>query len=248
MSSQTQVASLNREIREIYRSDRVNARNLIERHLEERLKDLSPPERVDLVEKLTHRLRAGISHPGTESPIDADALSRLFFLLLGKEIKEADCPPEELVRRLARSLNTIFDSLNELVAGINATLMGRTSDQETIRFMIGSHLKDVGEVKPLESYVQQIKEAFAVAHQAFKDAARTKMKEILNELNPSSIEKAAEGGLKFGPLRKAEMFDVYKEKFRTLENWLESGLLLEALMREFERICQRLYSEKRRMS
>jgi len=141
-------------------------------------------------------------------------------------------------------LNTVFDSLNELISGINATLMGRVSGTETIRFVIGSQLDQQDEAKSLEGYVDQIKEAFAIAHQAFKDAAMTKMGEILGELDPKKIEESAEGGLKFGPLRKAELFDIFQDKHRTLRNWLETGLLTEALMREFERICQRLYQEK----
>jgi len=131
-----------------------------------------------------------------------------------------------------------------LIAGINATLLGNVSGTETIRFVIGSQLEQGGESKSLESYVAQIKEAFAISHQAFQDAGMTKMREILGELDPKKIEESAEGGLKFGPLRKAELYDIYQDKHRTLKNWLETGLLIEALLREFERICQRLYREK----
>ena len=71
-----------------------------------------------------------------------------------------------------------------------------------------------------------------------------KMKEMLTELDPRQIEKSLNGGLKIGPFQKAEMFKIYEEKHRTLENWLGTGLLTEALLREFEKNCQKIYAKK----
>jgi hypothetical protein len=231
-------------IREIHREKGAAAPTAIETYLEKELGSLSPEKKIEALDHLIEGIPEDHGPQRVPEALDTDLLSKLFSMLLGERVGEVDIVSEEVVERLARSLNTVFDSLNELIGGINATLMGRVSGTETIRFVIGSQLEQQDESRSLESYVAQIKEAFAIAHQAFQDAAMTKMREILGELDPKKIEASAEGGLKFGPLRKAELFEIYQDKHRTLRNWLETGLLTEALLREFERICQRLYTEK----
>lgn len=247
MRDKTSLESLSGEIRRIYRENpSEGAEGMIEEILGGATRGLPLEEKEALVERLIQ------AFSNEEPPLylrrdpGSVRLSELFSLLLGKRIEDTDCSTEEIVERLAGSLNTVFDSLNELVGGISATLLGRTSGTETIRYFIGSRLEQekATENKSLEDYLARIKEAFSIGHQAYKDAAYTKMKEILRELSPKALEEAVGSGLRFGPLRKAAMFETYEEKHRTLENWLESGLLLDALLREFERICQKLYSEK----
>jgi hypothetical protein len=221
-----------------------HAETAVEAYLQKEFAALSPTGKMEALDRLIATFRQDGGMRAKREDIDTTLLAKLFSLLLGERLGEVDISSEVVIERLAKSLNTVFDSLNELIIGINATLMGRNSGTETIRFVIGSQLEQEGESKSLESYVAQIKEAFAIAHQAYQDAAMTKMREILTELDPKKIEKSAEGKLKFGPLRKAELFDLYQDKHRTLSNWLETGLLVEALLREFERICQRLYQGK----
>jgi hypothetical protein len=222
-----------------------HAEAAVEAYLQKAFAALSPNEKMDALDRLIARFRQDDGDIQAKAPeLDTTLVAKLFSTLLGERLGEVDITSEVVVERLATSLNTVFDSLNELVTGINATLLGSVSGTETIRFVIGSHLEQGGESTSLESYVAQIKEAFAIAHQAYQDAAMTKMREILRELDPKKIEKSAEGKLKFGPLRKAELFDLYQDKHRTLSNWLETGLLVEALLREFERICQQLYQKK----
>ncbi len=221
-----------------------NAERAVEAYLEKEFAALSPEGKMEALDLLIAEFRQDGGIRTKTKDLDTTLVAKLFSMLLGERIGEVDIASEVVIERLATSLNTVFDSLNELIIGINATLMGRTSGTETIRFVIGSQLEQGGESKSLESYVAQIKEAFAIAHQAYQDAAMTKMREILNELDPKKIEKSAEGKLKFGPLRKAELFDLYQDKHRTLSNWLKTGLLVEALLREFERICQQLYQKK----
>ena len=232
------------DVTKICETGGANAQSLAEEYLEKELGSLPGDKKIDVLDRLISHIEKK-STPG-KRPVDLDTslVSKLFSMLLGERIGEMDIASEEVIERLAGSLNTVFDSLNELIAGINATLLGNVSGTETIRYMIGSQLEQGGESRSLEGYVSQIKEAFAIAHQAFQDAGMTKMREILGELDPKKIEESAEGGLKFGPLRKAELYDIYLDKHRTLKNWLETGLLTEALLREFERICQRLYREK----
>jgi hypothetical protein len=245
MNRQPSIKALAGEIRDIYCSNDSDKNISVEKYLEERLEPFPMQERLQLLEHLLQQFQSDVPQVAFNASIDSDLLSKLISLLLGKRSKDVDFSSEELMEKLANSLNTVFDSLNELVNSIHATLMGKRPENETIRFFIGSHLGEQGEAKSIESYLDQIKEAFSIAHQAFKDAAYTKMKEIMAELEPNRLSDEVEGGMKFGPLRKAQLFDIYTEKYRTLTNWLESGLLMEALLREFERISQRLYSEKR---
>ncbi len=232
------------DVTKICEAGGANAESIAEKYLEKELDSLPGIEKIAVLDRLISHVKEKNSPAGIPVDLDTTLVSKLFSMLLGERIGEMDIASVEVIERLAASLNTVFDSLNELIAGINATLLGNVSGTETIRFVIGSQLEQGGESKSLESYVAQIKEAFAISHQAFQDAGMTKMREILGELDPKKIEESAEGGLKFGPLRKAELYDIYQDKHRTLKNWLETGLLIEALLREFERICQRLYREK----
>lgn len=232
------------EVKKIVHGGGPDAEMVVEAYLEKEFSSLSPEKRVEALDRLIAEFREDRGAGAKAKDLDTNLVAKLFSMLLGERVGEVDIASEQVIERLANSLNTVFDSLNELISGINATLLGRVSGTETIRFVIGSQLEQQDESKSLESYVAQIKEAFAIAHQAFQDAGMTKMREILGELDPRKIEESANGRRKFGPLRKAELFDIYQDKHRTLRNWLETGLLNEALMREFERICQRLYQEK----
>lgn len=62
----------------------------------------------------------------------------------------------------------------------------------------------------------------------------------------NSLEAERGGGLRFGPLRKAELYEIYKEKFSQFKGWFESGSFMEELLREFEKTCQRLYNVDQR--
>ena len=229
------------EIRRIYESDRAQAETLIETYLEERLQAFSPDERLAFLEELVGRFDTGVPDRFPGSKLEEEVLSKLFCLLLGREVCQADLSSTELLERLAASLNTIFDTLNELVSVINATLQGEPSGEETIRQIIGFHLEGERESQSLESYIGQIKTAFLTAQEAFKKAAHAKVSQVLHELDPEQIEATGGGGLKFGALRKAAFFEIYEERYRTCKKWLESGRCMEEFLREFEKNCQRLY-------
>ena len=142
-------------------------------------------------------------------------------------------------------MNTIFDTLNQIIAGIRTTLLGkRETDLETIRQVIGSSLVHEGKPESLQSYLDQIREAFLVAHRAFQEAALNQAQSILAELAPEKLEKEAPGGLKFGPFLKADLFDSYKASFERVETWVRSSRFREELLRSFEKIGQRLYKKE----
>jgi hypothetical protein len=233
------------KIAQLYHSDPSGAVVAIENYLQDCLVSESAEEKIALVDQFARNFHADVVPPqGGGAPINTHALMQLVPLLLGKNSDEIDCSTDELIERLAESLNTVFDTLNELILGINTTLMGQTSGTETIRLVIRSNVEDSSDSISLHNYLAQIKEAFSIMHEAFKDAAMIKMSEMLAELDPQELEKSMNGGLKIGPFQKAEMFKLYEQKYRTLENWLKTGLIKEALLREFEKNCQKIYARK----
>jgi hypothetical protein len=141
-------------------------------------------------------------------------------------------------------LNTIFNSLNELISVINMTFSGNsdTGDQ-TIRQFIGFHLEGGDQTQSLENYIGQINRAFLTTQKAFKKAAQNKVEQILKAINPESIAAERSGGLKLGPLRKAEDFDILTGKIERIQRWYEKGRFMEDFLREFEKNCQ-IFGEK----
>ena len=240
MTTEISSSKLADEIRQIYEADRSQAEVAIETYLAQRLQAFSPDERLAFLERLIGKFDTGAPGICGGTELEEEVLSKLFSLLLGREVSQADLSSTELLERLAASLNTIFDTLNELVSVINATLQGRSSGEETIRQVIGFHLEGERESQSLEDYIGQIKKAFLTAQQAFKKAAQTTVTEILHELDPEGIETSGGGGLKFGPLRKAAFFELYEERYHKCRKWLESGRCMEEFLREFEKNCQKL--------
>ena len=238
------IEDLANEIRAINRSEPSPSEASIEKYLEQRLQGVSPTERMIVLEKLARQFKGFSPEIKPNLGLEPEAFSKLFSLLLGKKISPSDLSSEELLEKLAHSLNTVFDTLNQIISVINTTLLGKKDELETIRQIIGSDLKEEGEKTSLQSYLNQIQEAFLVAHKAFQQAAQTKLGQILSVLDPDNIAAAKEGGLKFGFLRKAELFDIYKEKFQGCKDWFESGRLMGELLREFENIGQKLYKKE----
>ncbi len=236
MSNPIAPEKLAQEITTIYRSDRSCSESLIERYLEDRLKGIPSDESLALLEKTAALFK-------TENPC-RDEFSNLFSLLLGDRISLADLSSPEMLERLVSSLNTVLDTLNRIIRVINTTLLGRNTELETIRHIIGSNVEGETGSDSLQCYLDRIQEAFMVAHQCFQKAAGVKVIEILDELDPDRIASQVEGGLKFGPLRKAELFEVYKQKFQTCKSFVKSGRFMDDLLREFERSCQMNYKAK----
>ena len=241
------VSGLGESVRAAYQTDPVGAAARIERILGEKLAGASPEERIAAVREIRGRCGSSRPLPGPATAVNvSQEWTRLAALLLGDRVDVAKLPPGELSEKLAASLNTVFDSLNAIVGGINTTLLGKKEELETIRFIIGSDLGGKKASGSLQEYLDRIQEAFAVAHRAFQEAAEKKTGELLDELSPENISSKAEGGLKFGPMRKAELWDIYEERFRTVKKALESGRLRESLLREFERSCQKMYKTERK--
>lgn len=249
MSSVISIQELAEEIRAIDRSSIPDVQASVEQHLQQRLESLPLKERLLLLEKLVRHFEDLSPEANKAGPeLQSEEFSRLVSLLLGRKISLSDLSSVELSQKLAESLNTVFDTLNQIVAVINATLLGQREEQETIRQIIGLHIGGEAGDNSLQNYLDQIRDAFLTAHKAFRQAAESLVREMLAELDPDKIRTSTEGHLKFGPLRKAELFDIYSEKFRTIKTLFESGHLMEEFLREFEKVCQKLYKmETRRM-
>lgn len=229
------------ELREIYRADPNNAQDLITNFLKEKLRAYPLPEKINLLKKLL-----GCFNQGPEPLLSSAApqeLTRLLSALFGKRYSLQDLSAPDALEKLTASLNTVFDTLNQIIGVIQSTLLGKRTELETIRLVIGANIAgESPDGDSLPNYLKQIKDAFLVSHKAFQQAAQAKMGEVLKELDPDRIATEGEGGFEFGPLRKAKLFDLYKEKFGKAKGYYESGRFLEELLREFEKSCQKLYA------
>jgi len=232
------------EIRQIYISDRLQAENLIEKFLENTLGDISDDGKLEIIDKLTRKFKVNRTVTSENLNLDQEVVTRIFSFLLGRNVSQAELSSDELLQRLADSLNTIFDMLNQLVSVINKAFLGQPEGGETIRQMIGFHLEGDDYIRSLEGYLGQITKAFLTAQQAFKYAAEKKMKEILVELEPDRIAASAPDGLKFGSLRKAKNFELYGKKYKVFKKWVDSGRYVEELLREFENNCQQIFLQE----
>ena len=241
MTEQHNLELMAKEIRQLYHTDRLQAENLIEEFLKSSLNEVSSDEKIRLLDELTSRFEPTDICTAEEVNVDQEILIRIFSLLLGKKVTQADLSSAELLQRLADSLNTMFDMLNQLVGVINMTFLGQHEGMETIRQVIGFHLEGEGQSRSLDSYLGQISKAFLTAQQAFKVAAEKKVREIMVELDPERITDSQDGGFKLGRLRKAESFELYTKKFEAFKNWVDSGRFMEELLREFENNCQKLF-------
>ncbi len=246
MNSPVSIERLSDEVRTIYRSDPVRAERLMEAYLKETLKDHLPAERIALLESLARTFETVPLPVGRDVFFESQEFSRLFALLFGERVSTLNLSSNELLEKLALSLNTIFDTLNEMIRVIDTTLLGKKPELETIRHIIGSNLEAETPTDSLQNYLARIQGAFLISHKAFQEAAQAKFGEILRELGPERFESEPMRGLKFGPFRKAELFEMYKERFQTFKKWFESGRFKEELLREFEKTCQKLYDANRR--
>jgi len=243
--------TMTEEIRRIYKSNPSISAAKIELYLEENLKELPADERLNVIRELSQQfdmlkvtgasLSPAVSKGGDAGFSEHREYSHLFTLLFGKNVSKFDLSSEEHLEKLAISLNTIFDTLNQIIGVIHTTLLGEQSELETIRHIIGTDIESQNRTDSLQDYLDQIRRAFLVAHMAYQEAAKNKVKQIMVELSPEKISAAAKGGLKFGPMKKAELYEIFEDRYQACMGWFESGRLMEELLREFEKISQKLY-------
>jgi hypothetical protein len=220
-------------IRELYAADPRHAPEAIENFLARELQGIEPGDRITILGRLEDHLTPGGARD--------DLIQRLVPLLLGRDIDAAALARTDLVDRLAGALNRVFSILNELIAVINTSLGGGPAGDETIRRIIGSSLGEETAGMSIEEYLGRIRKAFLTAQQSSRDAARTIAGYILAELDPASMEPSS-GGLRIGPLKKAEAFEFFVEKFGRVKKWHESERFLLDFLRQFEKNCQKSFT------
>lgn len=226
-------------LREIHASDPAGAEAAMEGFLREEFRGLARQERIRALEGLEAFFHQGAG--GADAPLGDDLTDRLVQLLLGREVAGAGHTGTELMERLAAALNTVFTMLNDLTGVIAATLGGGAEADQTIRRVIGTSLDDQGEGKSIEEHLGQIKKAFLTAQQASREAARAVAGYILAELDPGTMEPES-GRLKIGPLKKAESFEIFEEKFKRVKKWHESERFVLDFLRQFEKNCQKSFT------
>jgi hypothetical protein len=233
----TSVEKLIEGISKLYASSPQDASRTIEDYLAAELKDLTPRQRISTVQEVS----TGFLPASGDVQSQKELISRVVQLVLGRIAGSEDLSSPEILERLALSLNTVFDIVNELIGVINTTFTTCRDGNETIRQVIGENLEGQSPYQSLEEHLGQIKKAFLVTQQAFKIAATSSAEKILSELDPQNISSKTGGSLKFGPLKKAESFEVYEETFQQFKKWYDSGRFMDDFLREFEKNCQKLF-------
>jgi len=241
--------ALKEQLKTIY-ANNAGAEGAIEAHLNNVMANLDKNSRQEVLDRLIQEFE----HDSTtmpRSPIDAEntpqenmviddhVLARVIKLLLGRNVTQADMNSDELMETLAGSIDTVFETLNQLIGTINTTFMGKQDPDQAIRQVIGYHLEGASHERALDSYIGQIGKAFYASQQASKQAAHAKVKEILNQLSPEKIARDAAASM-LSPMKKSKYYDEYVHKFEKLEKWFESGRFMESFLREFERNCQKI--------
>jgi hypothetical protein len=238
------IETLGKEILDLYRSDVSRADVLIESCLERGLRSLSPDEKLAALKDLIGNFASADTPGGVGGGTsDLSELSNLFSQFLGKRISDDYLLSTDFLEKLADSLNTLFNSLNETVAVIDSVLLGSEGEAETIKAIISSSISGDKNTDSLLNYLDKIRRAFLISQKAFREVAQRKFEEMLEELDPDRISAMPSGFLSFGPFRKAEFFAIYKEKHQMVRKYLESGRLMEEMLREFERSSQKLYGK-----
>jgi hypothetical protein len=232
------------DIRQIYAADPHKADENIALYVKAQMAGREADEGRGALQQLLDRIAPADENPQTGEipPVENNhiILARLLSQLLGRTINPDEMVSGEALERLAQSLNTIFDALNRLIGVINMTFSGEGRGEQTIRQFIGGHLEGVDQTQSLEVYLGRINEAFLVTHEAFKQAAKAKVGQILQSIEADQLPAERSGVLKIGPLRKAEQFDHLKEKIERIRRWFDSGRFMEDYLREFEKNCRSL--------
>ncbi len=233
---------LETRILEIYQKYGSQSQDRLDRYLRDILQEYDNPSRMTVLNRLIDRLDGPDQKErdsGRPPAIDDHVLSRVIKLLLGRDISKLDLSSDELLESLAESINTVFESLNQLISVINTTLVGKQDPDQTIRQVIGYNIEGSSQARPLEAYIGQIGKAFFEAQEASRKAAHAKVIQILEELAPEKIAADA-GGASIGPFRRARCYDEYEQKFEKFRSWFESGRFMESFLREFEKNCRNI--------
>jgi hypothetical protein len=247
MGSKVFLNNLAKGIRTLNRSQPPCLEESIESYLEWELRETTLAERLLLLEGLLEKFPDKAPVPQGLNLAQGET-ARILSLLSGTRLDLSDHTPEEISEKFAASLNTLFDSLNQIVAVIHSNLLGEEPELETIRHVIGTQIGGGGGESSLKTHLDQIQQAFLISHRAFQEAALSVVGEMLAALDPETLAGSTKSILNFGPMRKAEIFETYQGKYQECRKWFDNGRFSEKLLREFEKICQKTYKGKQARS
>ncbi len=230
---------LERSLADLFREHGPNAEHALEAHLREKLSGLGLKEQTALLLALIQRFDTESDPANGAMTVDDTLLTRVCSLLLGRDLTREGLTPDQLLEKLADSLNTVFDALNRLISTINATLVGDQDTDQTIRQVIGYHVGGEEDATSLEKHIGQISRAFLTTQDAFKQAAQAKVEQIILEFAPERIEQDA-GVTRLSPMRRAKCYDAYEAKFAKFRRWVESDGFMESYLREVEKNCHKI--------
>jgi len=231
-------------VKELFRSSPDHPREMIETFLSGELKGHDRETRLEMLQRIRSTLARETSVQSPPCPEDPAILNRLAPLLLGNRLSKEDLCSSEVLEQLSASLNTLFDTLNELIHTVEENLQGRADESATIRTVIASEVSGTAKTRPLHEHLSQIKEAFLVAHTSFQESSTALMQEVLQALSPQALERKSGGGLKFGALKRADLYEIYKNEYENIRIWFETGRFRDRLLHEFEKSCQQKYKHK----
>lgn len=247
MVSKVFLNNLAQGVRTLNRSQPPCLEESMESYLERELRETTSAERLLLLEALLEKFPDKAPVPQGLNLVQGET-ARILSLLSGTRIDLSDHSPEEVSEKFAASLNTLFDSLNQIIAVIHANLLGEKPELETIRHVIGTQIEGGRGETSLKAHLDQIRQAFLISHRAFQESARSVVGEMLAALDPETLAGSNKSILNFGPMRKAEIFEAYQVKYQECKEWFDAGRFSEKLLREFEKICQKTYKRKRARS
>jgi hypothetical protein len=244
MADETMINRISSGLAAQFETDGNVSADSVESYLNEQMAGLERQDRIAALQAVVDRLGGNTCRPSMTGETDEEVLTRVCSLLLGRKVFMDDLSSSELLEKLAESLNTIFNTLNQLISVINMTFTGEGSPEQTIRQVIGFRLEGEGQGSSLETYLDQISSAFLTSQQSFKEAAYAKVKQVLSVLDPEQVAAEVGKGLKFGPMKKAEMFEIYEERYEKIQKWFSSGRFMEDFLREFEKNCQTKFGKQ----
>ena len=143
MGSKVFLNNLAKGIRTLNRSQPPCLEESMESYLEWELRDTTLAERLLLLEGLLEKFPDKAQVPHGPS-LGQGETARILSLLSGTRLDLSDHTPEEVSEKFAASLNTLFDSLNQIVAVIHSNLLGEEPELETIRHVIGTQIEGGG--------------------------------------------------------------------------------------------------------
>lgn len=224
------VQELAAQIRDTYQTSPLLTESAVENMMLRQFESLSPNEKLDRLDELIRYFAPPPDDMGVQE------LLKLFSRLLDRPLTAADLSSEELIERIAGSLQMIFRELNEILHNIKQSAISDDREDKTIRIMIEDILQNEHYSDKLEDHLRQIKTALINSHRAYKKAARAVADKIISGFDPAAIRSAAG---KFGLFQK-----MHEKRFNDCQNWAQSDQFMVEFIRQFEINYQQLTKEE----